>query len=148
MIKQISWDEILFIWSTKLWPNRKSAIETNSAMCYLEGFDMKNMQTPPTFLGYFKENNIVGVNSGHGCANNNYRSRGLWVDPNYRNQGIGTSLLLATIDQAIKEQSEFIWSFPRYSSRNTYKSAGFTITGDWLPSETSEQNAYCIKKLV
>lgn len=147
MIKQISWEEILFIWSTYLWPSRKSPIESHSAMCYLKGLDIYNMHTTPTFLGYFKDNDLVGVNSGHGCANNNYRSRGLWVNPNYRNQGIGTTLLLATIEQAILEKSDFIWSFPRYSSKHTYESAGFTITSDWIPSETSEQNAYCIKKL-
>lgn len=147
MIKKISWNEIFVIWNTELWPNRKSKIEANSAMCYLDGIDIKNMYTSPTFFGYVKNGKILGVNSGHKCYDDNYRSRGLWVDPNYRNQGIGTKLLLATIEQAEKENANFIWSFPRYSSWNTYKNAGFRLTSEWKASETSESNAYCVKEL-
>ena len=148
MITKISWDEIRNIWATYLWPNRISPIETNSAMCYLEGFDMHNMHTTPTYIGYIVDDTIVGVNSGHTCYDNSYRSRGLWVNPNYRKQGIGSALLLATVEQAVKENTEFIWSFPRYTSWNTYNSVGFSLSSSWISSETSESNAYCIKKLV
>jgi hypothetical protein len=70
MIKEISWQEILPIWQNKLWPGRTSPVETNSAMKILTGHDMYNMYTTATFFGYIVDNQIVGVNSGHGCSNN------------------------------------------------------------------------------
>lgn len=147
MIKAISWEKILKIWSKELWPNRNSPIETNSAMCFLNGYDMNNMTKTPTFFGYFVNNKIVGVNSGHMCGDNSYRSRGLWVNPEFRNQGIGTLLLKETILQAEKESAKFIWSYPRKSSWNTYFKAGFELSSEWEKSETSDSNAYCIKQL-
>jgi GNAT superfamily N-acetyltransferase len=146
MIKTITWNEISPIWRTQLWPNRTSPIETNSAMCYLKGHDMFNMSTLPTFFGYIVNDKIVGVNSGHPCVDN-YRSRGLWVDPAHRNQGIGRALLKATIDRGLLEGFNTIWSYPRSTSWSTYKSAGFKLSSDWQGSETSESNAYCYFKL-
>lgn len=43
MIRSISWPEIHKIWNTELWPNRTSAIEPNSAMLYLNGYDISNL---------------------------------------------------------------------------------------------------------
>ena len=103
---------------------------------------MSNMITHPTFFGYIQDNKIVGVNSGHACEDN-YRSRGLWVEPGYRNQGIGTILLKATIDQGVSEGFDLIWSYPRNTSWPTYRSAGFKLTSKWQTSETSEANAFC-----
>jgi GNAT superfamily N-acetyltransferase len=148
MIKSLFWEEILPIWKTQLWPNRISLIEPNSAMCYKSGYDMYNMSTTPTFFGYYINDILAGVNSGHSCSNGEYRSRGLWVFPEYRNKGIGKQLLLATIEQAKHEQADFIWSFPKRTSSKTYQSAGFVISSDWEPSETSDENAYCILKLI
>lgn len=147
MINPINWKTIYEIWSKYLWPNRTSVIEQTSAMCYLEGFDIKNMDYDPKFLAYYFENRIVGVNSGHKCSNGSYRSRGLWVDPKFRKQGIGTALLTATIELAKLEQSNMIWSFPRKSSWSTYKRAGFIRSSKWQASETSVANAYCYIKL-
>ena len=109
---------------------------------------MYNMQTPTTFLAYKINGNIVGVNSGHATINNAYRSRGLWVDPAFRKQGIGKELLLATINQAVNENSNMIWSLPRQTSWNTYKLAGFELGSSWFKTETSDNNAYCFKKLM
>lgn len=148
MIKEITWNEILDIWSKHLWPNRVSPIQPNSAMCYLEGHDMFNKQTTPIFFAYKTDGKIVGVNSGHATNNNTYRSRGLWVHPDFRNQGIGKELLLATINRAVNEKAEMIWSLPRQTSWNTYKSAGFELSSDWIKTETSDSNAYCFRKLV
>lgn len=147
MIRTVDWPTIEYIWQTYLWPNRQSKIETNSAMCYHSGHNMYNMSTTPTFFGYYIGKDLVGVNSGHMCANNEYRSRGLWVAPEYRGRGIGQQLLLATIEQARKEHARFAWSYPRRSSCATYQSAGFEITSEWHLSETSEENAYCILNL-
>jgi len=148
MIKEITWKKTHYIWKNYLWLTRSSPIEPVSAMCFLNGYDMTNMQSTPTFYGYMINGFIVGVNSGHACPNqNNYRSRGLWVDPDYRGRGIGQQLLKATIEQGKQEGYAEIWSYPRQSSWPTYNSAGFELVSTWEVSETSEANAYCILKL-
>lgn len=143
MIKKISFDQIFDVWSTHLWPNRTSPIETNSAMIFLGGYDMRNMNSSPTFLGYEIDGKIVGVNSGHKCFDNSYRSRGVYVFPEFRKKNIGVQLLVATIEQGKSEGCNMVWSYPRRTSWNTYSSAGFVLASDWESSETSDANAYC-----
>lgn len=148
MIRPITWHQIRKIWHTRLWPERTSAIEPTSAMLYLEGYDMKNMSFTPSFFGYFVDRKLIGVNSGHLCSDNTYRSRGLWVDNDHRGHGYGKDLLQATIDQAKKESADSIWSFPRKTSWSTYRAVGFKKTGSWIKSETSEANAFCYKSFI
>lgn len=147
MIKEITFDEIYPIWRNLLWPTRESKIESNSAMCFLGSYELYNMSTKPTFFGYFANNSLIGVNSGHMCSGFQYRSRGLYVMEQYRGMGIGRELLLATINQAKKENAIMCWSYPRQSSWKTYKSSGFQLITDWEKSETSDNNAYCVLSL-
>ena len=142
MIVKISFDEILHIWKQFLWPDRISPIETNSAMRFLGGYDIESMSTPASFFAYMIDNRIVGVNSGHLCKDNSYRSRGVYVFPEHRKSGVGTELLIATINQGRIENASYAWSYPRQSSWNTYKSAGYELASEWELSETST-NAYC-----
>ena len=142
MITNISFDEIYQIWNYYLWPTRESTIETNSAMNFLGGYDIKNMLSTPTFFAYKLDNKIVGVNSGHSCHDNSYRSRGLFVFPEYRKQGIGKILLVATINQGINEGTNYIWSYPKQSSWSTYEASGFSLASVWEQSEL-DLNAYC-----
>ena len=145
MITELNWEEIKYIWTEYLWPARSSSIDPVSAMCFLNGYDSINMQSIPTFHGFIIDNRIVGVNSGHSCPNqNNYRSRGLWVDPNYRHRGIAQKLLTATIEQGQREGYDQIWSYPRRTSWPTYQAVGFVLASAWEISETSEANAYCV----
>lgn len=146
MINTISFKEIYQIWSTQLWPTRQSIIETHSAMNFLGGYDMKNMISIPTYFAYKLDNKIVGVNSGHMCHDNSYRSRGLFVFPEYRKQGIGKQLLLATIDQGRNEHADYVWSYPKQTSWLTYQAAGFNLASIWEQSEL-DLNAYCQLKL-
>lgn len=143
MLTIINWATIKKIWGSKLWPNRKSMIEPTSAMIYLGGIDIVNMKSSPTFFGYKLNNDIVGVNSGHMCNDNTYRSRGLWVDETHRGQGIGRLLLKATVEKAQEEHASLVWSYPRFDSWHTYKAEGFSLVTPWEISETSEKNAYC-----
>lgn len=147
MIKSLPWEEILPIWQHKLWPDRKSAIESNSAMKLSGGYDIENMKTVPTFVGYFIDDNLVGVFSGHKCSENDYRVRGFWVEPKYRKQGIGTELLQSLINQGKKEGCSIVWGYPKSTSWNIFKRLGFKLASDWEPSETSKENAYCILEL-
>lgn len=143
MIKQILFDNILPIWRDYLWPNRVSEITSNSAMCFLEGYDLFNMNTEPTFLAYMIDGKIAGVNSGHMCNDNHYRSRGLYVFEEYRGSGLGTILLKATIDQAIRENAAMCWSYPKDTSWKSYSRAGYRLASDFEISENGT-NAYCI----
>lgn len=147
MIRPITWSQIRKIWHTRLWPDRTNAIEPTSAMVYIEGHNIHNMNFSPSFFGYFVDNDLIGVNSGHLCDDNSFRSRGLWVDENHRGYGYGKELLKAVINQAKLESADFIWSFPRKTSWPTYKSVGFKKTSDWVKSDTSEANAFCIINL-
>lgn len=144
LIKNITWIQIESIWKNKLWPHRTSAIEPTSAMSYLQGYNSMNMNFTPSFFGCFVDDQLIGVNSGHKCADNSYRSRGLWVDPLHRGKGYGIKLLETTIHQATLETACSIWSFPRLTSWPTYRSVGFNQSSEWVQSETSEANAYCI----
>lgn len=142
MLIEIDFETIFSIWKNKLWPERLSKIESTSAMNYLGGYNIKNMDYKPTFYGYLLDNKIVGVNSGHLCADQSYRSRGLFVDSEYRNRGIGKILLLASIDRGRFENANFVWSYPKHTAHNTYVGAGFAITSEWEQSELG-RNAYC-----
>ena len=143
MITTITFDELLPIWEKHLWPNRQSSIDPNSAMCYLGGYDLVNMDGMPTFFAYVLEGEIAGVNSGHMCKDKQYRSRGLYVFDKFRGRGIGTLLLTATIEQAKKESAVLCWSYPKQTSWKSYLAAGFELASEWEMSETSDANAYC-----
>ena len=143
MIQEISFEEIIPLWKNNLWPNRVSPIESHSAMMYNGSIEMKNFDLPIQFHAYMDNNDIVGTNSVHMCADGLARSRGLWVCPNFRQKGIGKHLLLHAIDVARVYNATGIWSYPRKTSWRTYESAGFSLTSDWQTSETSEANAYC-----
>lgn len=146
MFTEITYEEIYEVWSNRLWPTRTSPIQSRSSMKFLGGYDLANKQYLAKFFGYKFNDQIVAVNSGHRCEDNSYRSRGLWVDYSFRNQGIGRQLLAMTIKQAEIENCGFIWSYPKKSSWRTYAAAGFELASDWHQSEL-DINAYCIKQL-
>jgi GNAT superfamily N-acetyltransferase len=142
VIKIVDFYTVYEIWVNYLWPDRTSPIQPTSSMSFLGGYDLKNMNFDPTFFAYYKDNTVIGVNSGHMCIGQEYRSRGLYVFPEYRKKGVGTELLLATINQGIKENAKLVWSYPKLTSWSTYKNAEFILSSDWGKSELG-LNAYC-----
>ena len=144
ILKSLSWDEIYKIWREYLWPDRLTSIETHSAMLYSKGYNIENFKFKVEYIGCFKENILVGVNSGHKTMDGGYRSRGLWVHPDHRGQGIGQILLRQIIEY--RNNAFFVWSYPRRTSWSTYQAVGFQLTSDWQSSDTSDANAYCILK--
>ena len=146
-VERLTFKTIESIWSTQLWPNRSSAIETHSAMTWpFEGnpepIDMKIFDYPATFWGTYIDNKLVGVNSGHKTTNLQYRSRGIWVDPAYRKRGVAQMLFLMTAHQAKVEGCEMLWSIPRKTALPAYTKFGFETVGDYIVTETSEANIY------
>lgn len=148
VVKQISWEEIKEIWAVHLWPNRISSIDPISYMTFLKGVDMSIIQYSPTFWGKYIRGKLVGVNSGHKTNKKMYRSRGLWVDQEYRNKGIGSELLLKTLEQAFTEECESCWSFPRKTSWKVYKTVGFKKSSKWTMDGEYGPNCFCIKNLI
>lgn len=146
MIIKTSFPTILEIWQNHLWVERKSKIESHSAMLLDQTYDLKNFNYTPSYFVYIVDSKIVGCNSGHKCCDDTYRSRGLYVFPEYRGHGYGTELLIQTIKQGKIERATSVWSYPKLESWNTYKKANFKLISDWKESEMGT-NAYCLLKL-
>ena len=94
----LTFEEICKVWQEKLWPNRQSPIETHSAMTWpltnSIPIDMDIFKYEPFFYGILENDELVAVNSGHKTEKNIYRSRGLWVDPNFRKKGYGKNYFM------------------------------------------------------
>lgn len=145
--KRLDFDTVKDIWQDHLWPNRTSTIETHSAMTWPfqgnpEQYDMKVFDYPATFWGVYLDNKLVGVNSGHKTTDEQYRSRGIWVDPEYRKRGVAQMLFIMTAHQAKFEGCEMLWSIPRKTALPAYTKFGFETVGDYIVTETSEANIY------
>lgn len=148
MIYDIDFETIESIWKNKLWPGRET-IRPVSSMTYYkeENLQVYNLKfSKPFFLGFYKNNKLLGVNSGHIVNRFEYRSRGLWVDPDVRKQGIGSKLLKKTIHQAQLEGCKYIWSLPRKPSLSVYSHAGFIQVGNWI-NENLEFGPNCYVRL-
>jgi GNAT superfamily N-acetyltransferase len=134
----ISFEDILPVWKNELWPSRSSKISPMSSMAYLGGYDMSiyNKYTP-TFYGVYIDKLLVGVNSCHKTEDMVLRSRGLFVNPAFRGNGIGNMLLHAVIQQHISERCAILWSLARKESLSVYYNAGFVVsTGEEIITET------------
>ena len=146
-IIRLSFEQITNVWQNNLWPDRVSPIESHSAMTWpFEGnpeqYDMNVFNYPATFWGVYIDDKLIGVNSGHKTSDTQYRSRGIWVDPQYRKQGVAQNLFNMTKHQAVLEKSDMIWSIPRKTALPAYTKFGFQTVGDFITTETSDANIY------
>lgn len=144
MIREISWNDISYIWKTYLWPGRTSKIESNSAMVFNQPgiYKIENMYTTPTFVGCYHDGRLIGVSSGHRCVDNTYRIRGTWLDCRYRGNGIAQQLIAYLVEVGIKEKTKFAWTVPRVgASLIMFTRLGFETVSNQFPSETGE-NVY------
>ena len=148
-IKETAFDVVLFYWKNKLWPNRKSEIKPMSSMQYLGGFDMSiyKKYSPIFFIATINEK-IIGVNSGHRTSKSSYRTRGIWVDPKYRNKGVSQQLFSVIKNNAIKENCDNIWSIPRKEALPAYEKFGFKRTSNFFDKDMEfGPNCYVVYKL-
>lgn len=152
-VQQITFEQILPVWRAKLWPNRASKIEAHSAMTWPythpnQPYDTTIFLYPVYFFGIFDNKKLIAVNSGHSTTLREFRSRGLWVDPEYRQKKLAKKLLLATIDIAKQEGAELIWSIPRLSAVPAYEKAGFETIGEAIDQGVEfGPNIYCYQKI-
>ncbi len=151
--QEITFEEICHIWQKELWPSRVSPIETHSAMTWpFDGnqleYDMDIFEYKPSFFGIFDKDNLIGVNSGHRTRDKLYRSRGIWVKPNFRKVGVAQSLFEITEAKALEEGCTLMWSIPRKSALSAYTKFGFETVGDFF-DEGMEfgPNIYVVKEL-
>lgn len=150
VVQQITFEQILPIWQHKLWPNRASKIETHSAMTWPlshpnQPYDMTVFTYPVYFFGIYDQDKLIAVNSGHSTNAQEFRSRGLWVDPDYRGQGIAQQLLEATKHAAIQSGAKMVWSIPRLNALHSYKKVGFVTVGDIVDKGVEfGPNIYCV----
>jgi len=146
-IKRLPFDTINYIWKNYLWVDRKSAIESHSAMTWPfennpNEFDMNIFNYPASFFGIKVDGKLIAVNSGHKTSETQYRSRGIWIDPKFRRQGLSQLLFNSVKEQAILEGCNMIWSLPRKTALSAYTKFGFKPMGDFLSTETSDSNIY------
>ena len=119
-----------------------------SSMTYSGGHNVQIYEKyKPSFFVFDIDEEVVAVNSCHKSGDDEMRSRGLWVKPEYRRQGITRKLFDAIFDEALSQQCKYVWSLPRKTALAAYEASGFVKISDWLETETSEANCYVRKML-
>ena len=131
-VEDSSFIEIYSVWNKHLWPGRVSKIEITSCVQFGGGFNLEYLQRPAWFWKIMVDNKLAGVNSGFLTEPKSFRSRGLYVFPEYRRLGFGRQLLLETILKAKSLGCNHFWSMPRKSVLPTYESVGLSRCGDFF----------------
>lgn len=124
-ITHINFSEILPVWRDQLWPGRESKIEPQSAIDEDGSINMELMKAIPVFLACKDQDKIVGVVSGYKTSNEKFRSRGLWVSPDLRGQGLGYALIDELKKEATLAGCRAIWTMARFDAWPFYQKAGF-----------------------
>jgi len=135
LLKKITFEDILPFWENKLWPNRKTRIDPVSVIQFMGGHDLNIKKFTPTFWGYFNDKNIIGVNSGCKSSPIHYRSRGIYVEPEYRRTNIAFQLMQAVEGQGKHEECKVLWSMPRLTAIDFYKNFGFVQCSEWFDKD-------------
>lgn len=155
MIKEITFEEIEYYWNTYLWSKytndgyiiRKVNLTTQEDYTHPAYLNIKitlvEKIIPVTYIGYFIDEKIVGVESGYKTNKDYYRVRGLWVDENHRRKGIATKLI-NWLESKCREK--YLWTIPRESAIRFYLNYGFNITGKSAKTVYG-QNYFAVKEL-
>ena len=135
------------IWRSELWPDRKSVIESHSAMQWPYGDDLPEYNPDvysftPSFVCVRDGPDIVAVNSGHLTTPDYYRTRGIWVHEDFRNEGIAGKTYDHLLQIAQSENAIMMWCIPRSTSLSMHQRWGFSQVGQAIVTETSDQNYY------
>ena len=144
-ILKIKWEEVVPLWRQLWYP--KDDIQKRSGRLLLFGFDrsiITDDSIEVTYFGADIDGKIVGVNSGFSPKPFEYRSRGLYVLPEYRKQGIAQELFQATENEGKKGEYMTLWSIPRKSALPAYLKFGFKLLSDFHNGEFG-QNCFVMK---
>ncbi len=120
-----SFEEVFPVWRDHLWPARETPIRSHSSMTFDGGYDPTIYDNPVHFYKVIIDDRIAGVNSVFKTGTTECRSRGLFVFPEFRGQGVSSLLLAAAVDFAKKQSAAAIWSLPRESALKAYERVGF-----------------------
>lgn len=146
-INKISYTEIKELWKKLWWDDfypKSGVILLDWEKRDLSIHENNNIEV--SFFGAFKDGKIVGVNSGFCPYEFQYRSRGLYVSPEYRRQGIAIKLLDATQEQGRKEGKFLLWSVPRKEALPTYLKFGFLRISNFFNGKWGE-NCFVMKTI-
>ncbi len=146
--KEITFEEILEGWK-QLWPDREKIPKVSTWIlmedCFIYNTNFSadvidhdiNIRNTldVNFYGVYDNQRLIGVNSGHRTSQDSWRSRGLWVHPKYRGRKISKILLNAVVDSSA---TRYIWSCPKVSAINAYKSVGFKQRSDSFDAENGK----------
>lgn len=148
IIREIDYDLIYNLWQTRLWPERVSEIKPISCIQFDGSIDLGIKKlAPPIFLGAYIDHKLVGVNSGHPSTDDHFRSRGLYVLPSFRKQGVGQLLLEEVGRRAQELNYKYLWSLPRLSASSIYQNAGFSLDTNKTQDLEFGPNIFAIKQL-
>lgn len=148
-LKIVDFDTVKTVWLENLWRDRTD-VKPVSSMVYnnLDVHDMSIYHTyTPTFWAVYDDNKIIAVNSGFRTEDELYRSRGIWVDYNYRGQSISKLLFSALENQAKLEGCLHMWSYPRKEAFPAYERYGFVRTSEWIEGNKYGTNCYVLKNV-
>ena len=125
-IRSITFDLIYPVWSEYLWKGRESPITPSSSM-KLDGTNDISIHKkyPVYFCGVYIDGTLAGVNSCHQTGDNEFRSRGIYVFPEYRRLGLSQMLFQFVEDKSFENRCSLIWSLPRINALDSYKKFGF-----------------------
>jgi GNAT superfamily N-acetyltransferase len=144
-IIEIVFDEILPFWK-KLWPHM-NYITPISPISYKFKIDHKLKNNDVIFLAAIMDRKIVGVNSISQTNKFLWRTRGIWVDPSYRNQKVGSKLLKESEKIALNMKAIYMWSMPRKDAFDFYIKNGFEQRSKWFNEYEFGPHCYIMKEL-
>ena len=125
--RYLTWEEAREIWVTKLWPGRDD-VEPITSMKYLGGYDLSLKNEAVHFLGATYNDIPVGVNSYTRTGKSQWRSRGLWVDKEWRRLGVASGIMRGMFADILNRGGTTVWTLPRQDSYGFYAQMGFIQT--------------------
>ena len=129
--KRIEFIDIVPYWN-KLWGDRIHTVYSSMLMRGNHDYHIKDTYKYRCWCAYdsARKDRIVGVMAGHKSEPLCYRTRGLWVDPDYRGQGIAQGLFALAELQAKNEHCRWLWSYPRLAALPAYMKSGYVAYGE------------------
>lgn len=126
VINSSTFEEVLPFWKNELWPGRHSAITDYSIIDHHGHLSLDKSTLSCFFVkATLEDGQIVGVNSGIKTSDSHFRSRGIWVHPEFRGLHIGSGLISELEKIAKTLDCKIIWSMPRHTSIQFYQKNGF-----------------------